>query len=141
MKTIAYKAKSTHPRTPLSKRRARTEKTAMQTLADAGIPAARCRGLAARIQGARQPIAEAQRVINRVALQGLSMSDDGVDFSDVLELRITLCRRDGAVWPPVSDLLTRMNRLIALGELDREGFEALAADALSMPLAWPKAAR
>ena len=137
MITDTYEAKSTTPRPAVSRQRKRTEKQALELLKDAGILAGRRRTLAARIRAARQPVAEARRIVEAAQRDAVPIGE-GLDFSDVQEIRAKLIRRDGGLWPPQSDMLARLDWLIASGELDRDGFEQMAGVVLAMPQALPK---
>ena len=79
-------------------------------------------------------------LLDILGLAALRMPEDVIDFSDVQTIRAKLIRRHCGIWPPHTDLLARMDRLVALGDLDRDGFEALAEAALSMPSMMPRTA-
>lgn len=143
MKTNTYKTKSTTLGNGRSRQRLRTEKQALALLDEARLPAAQRLAAVERIRAARQPLAEARRIIERVRrlqLRGI-LEGDGLDLSDVQELRVRLHRRDGGVWSPHADILARMERGIAAGDLDRPTFECMAATLLAMDQAIPASQR
>lgn len=143
MKSVACEAKSTTRGFSVSRQRRRTIAEAMNVLADAGVSAAKRRTLAPRIERARQPVAEARRIVERQRrglVRDLAISNQ-LDLSDVQVIRATLVRRHGRLSAVHADMLARMDRMVAAGELDRAGFERMAAAVLSMPQALPQAMR
>ncbi len=134
-------AKSTHPRPTVSKRRKRTEATALKVLTEAGIPRGRRRNFTDRIRAARQPVVEARRIAQAIQRASLPEIGDGLDFSDIQEIRVRLIRRDGGLWPPQTDMLANLDRLLASGELSHEIFENMAVTVLGMPQALPRTCR
>jgi hypothetical protein len=143
---MTYAAKST----TRSRQRRRTERSAIQYLDDHTQNFAWQRPKAiARIRLARQPIAEAKRIVDqadrravRRALQGNDARPSAkVDLTDVQELRVKLIRRDGAIVEPHASLLRRLDARIATGAMTRGEFEDAVSRIWAMPKALPRSAQ
>ncbi len=140
---MTYEAKST----TRSRQRRRTERAAIQHLDDHTQGFAKQRPKAiARIRQARQPIAEAKRIVDqtdrrtvRRALQGNDARPPAkVDQSDVQVLRVKLIRRDGRMVEPHASLLHRMEVRIATGAMTRDEFEDVTSRVWTMNQALPR---
>ena len=125
-----------------SPRRRRTIREAVELLDEARLTHAKRLSALARIRHARQPKAEARRIVKARRRNVVPESaNDDLDLSHVQELWAKLVRRDGGVWQPQSMLLARIERGIAGGTMGREEFERLAGVLLSMPQMLPKSFR
>lgn len=136
---MGYKAKITTLGKTVSRQRKRTEQTAINMLSETSLSPARKRAAVVRIRNASQPLAEARRIVaqaQRDASAGV-LEHDGIDFSDVQEIRVRLIRRHGILDRPHANLLCRMDRMIAEGNMSREAFATMAETALEMDTALP----
>ena len=143
---MAYKAKST---TLKSRQRRRTETAAIELLSGVRLTSGERRSAIDRIRCARQPIAEAKRIVDQADRQAMRRALQGndarlaakVDQSDVQELRVKLIRRDGGIVEPHASLLRRLDARIAAGAMTRDEFEETAARVWAMPKALPRGAQ
>lgn len=131
MKSTVYEVESTNLKTP---RRRRTEKDAVAYLdGHIRLPPYERRSALNRIRDSRQPGREAKRIVDHTRQRGINIPDDGIDCSDVQELRTKLIRRDGGAWEPQASLLHEMDTRIASGEMDPNGFKERTAVVLGNP--------
>ena len=143
MKTTAYKVKSTPPPLPLftgggdSPQRRRTTRLAVEFLDQhCRLSGQKRKRALDRIKVAKQPKAEARRIIEHAQRQALRMATApaGPDLSDVQELIAKLTRRDGGLWPPQSHMIQRLS-LDVLSGMNVDDFQGRAALIFSMPQA------
>ncbi len=130
----AYKAKTTGVRSP---RRRRTEREAIALLDGAQRLSGAARDHAIdRIRRAKQPAAEAKRILDhlaRDAVAGIVQADE-IDFSDVQELRVRIVHRDLILDSPQASFLARMERDIAAKGMTKEVFLRRAEVLFSEPM-------
>ena len=92
-----------------------------------------------RIFNARQPRAEAKRLLayheREKARKTIPVKHE-IDLSDVQELRVRLIRKFGALYPsdPQVILLTKIERQVAEGMMTKRKFQILAATLMKMTL-------
>lgn len=128
---MAYSSESTTLTPPIARQRKRTIRNAVNLLDQAvSIPPGRQRSsFLDRIRNAKQPNVEAKRIIAQVrreAAKGCCANDNALDLSDVQELRVKLIRRDKGIWPPQSDYLHRIERMILEGTMSTTKFQEMA---------------
>ena len=135
-KSKGYNGKTTHlsppSSTPLSPRRRRTINKAIEKLdRDYRLPPGERVRAIRRIKGAKQPAREAQRIIEHRRKKAVQdIGEDQIGLSDVQQIRVRIIRRDHGIWPPHEDYLGRMERMVAVGEMERENFKRMAATVL-----------
>ena len=133
-KSRIYKAKTTGVRSP---RRRRTERLAIALLDDAQRLSGAARDHAiGRIRLAKQPVAEAKRIVShpaRKAVTGIAQAN-AVDFSNVQELRVRIIRRDLILDSPQAMYLARMERDIATKGMTGSEFQRRAELLMSEPM-------
>ena len=140
-KSGGLSAEINHPIPPAQTRqRKRTIKAALAKLDGVKMSPSQRRECREKIEQARQPGREADRLIQWIQSQASKTGEDQPDLSDVLELHVKLTRRDGGVWPPQSIMLADLERAVIDG-LDRETFDNAAAGIWSLPQALPASFR
>ena len=90
-----------------------------------------------RIRHAKQPKAEVKRTLWRFrqdTISGLVSNDNELNLSDVQEVRVRLIHRDYGIWPPHTDFLQRMERMILQGTMTPKIFKRMAATVLDKKL-------
>lgn len=120
---------------PSSKQRRRTLKKAREEINKAHLPPERRRSALARIHRAKQPVAEAKRIVQQYRTDRARVivePHQEIDLSDVQELRVKLIRRDKGIWSPHTDYLARMERKILAGEMTVEEFKKQSLVVLRM---------
>ena len=125
-----------------SPRRIRTEKEAFQFLQN-NVPTLRDerrRSAIQRIKLAKQPNAEAKRIVEKYLHDKGSEipANDLVDLSDVQELHARLIRRDGIIAEPHSSMLSKLELDIVTDGISPQDFKRRSALILSMEAALPK---
>jgi len=118
-----------------SPRRIRTERAARKVINSSMIPARRRATAYQRISKAKQPVAEAKRIIERYKTNRLGLElvhGRDIDLSDVQELRVKLIRRDKGIWSPHTDYLHRMERDILTKGMTKDEFKRRSATVLKM---------
>ncbi len=126
-KSKGCKTKTTGTR---SARRRRTEPEAIALLDGAkGLSGMVRRHAVVRVRDAKQPVAEARRIVDHLAREAAAgiVQGDAIDFSDVQELRVKIIRRDRILDQPQAMLLARMDRKIALEGMTKTEFGRFAA--------------
>ncbi len=123
-----YKAKTTRAKSP---RRRRTERDAISLLDR--LKGFDRRRAVERVRSAKQPVAEAQRILARIARNEVAghVVDDVVGHADVQELRAKIIRRDYMLDQPQAQLLARMDRMIASDGMTKDEFAKFATALLS----------
>lgn len=140
-KSGGFRPEINHPIPPAkSRQRKRTIRSALSKLDGLKLSPSQRRECREKIEQARQPGREADRLIQWIQSQASKTGDDQPDLSDVQELHVKLCRRDGGVWPPQSRMLADLERAVIDG-LDRETFDNAAAGIWSLPQALPASFR
>lgn len=102
----------------------------MRAMGDVPLPEGMkgCKGSRQLCLGYAEKAAEVRRILEHARRNAVRAIGNGAgfDFSDLQELRVRLIRHDAKVWPPHADMLARIERLIAAGELERTGFQVMA---------------
>jgi len=83
------------------------------------------------IARAGRPMTVAKRLVSEHAERAFQLAE--VDLSDVAELQAKLYRRDFAIFDPQRSMLSALERAVAKGEVDAEGFKRRAAGILGLP--------
>ncbi|MEL0108352.1 MAG: hypothetical protein VW802_15590 [Rhodospirillaceae bacterium] len=142
VKSKGYEAKINRSRpVTRSRQRRRTEKAAI-TLLDKQIRLRALRRASAikQIRNAKKPLTKAKQLIRHYSRSTLYKENTGsIDLSDVQELRVKLIRRDGGIFPPQTDCLSKLEIQIIEGEVLKKEFQETAAEILNMPQVLSKA--
>ena len=127
--------------TPKSRQRRRTEKAAIALLDGACLTRGERVAAILRIRRAKQPRAQAKRVVAKATREIITVGDGDIGLDNVQELRTKLARRDGGVWSPQSDVLRRMECRIAGEGMTPQEFDDLAAAVWRMAQVLPGGTR
>jgi hypothetical protein len=120
-----------------TRRKLRTISEAMEITAPLRLRGKELEDAETRILRAKQPKAEARRIVKSVMLKRAIRKfkvDDELDHSDVQELRVKFIRKNGYLFPsdPQALPFNRMDREIAEGKMTPKRFQEQAAAAMNM---------
>ena len=136
---MGYKAKSTRGNPSCSPRRKRTVKSAIERLdRGAKLPSVERQHAIMRIQRAKQPVAEARRIVDHWCRNAASVPIEQVDLSDVQEIRANLFRKHGGIWEPHRTMLANLERRVVVGDVMPEDFREVAGRLVTLQPALPK---
>lgn len=118
-----------------SPRRIRTEQKARAIIREAPLKGDHMTEALRFVRGAKQPVREARRIVQRALTTKNGMEvpiGAELDLSDAEELKVKLIKRDLGIWPPHSNYLLRIMKDIISGSITKAEFERRSAVLLGM---------